>query len=85
MDQGLSDTDAALPTTLADIARLIAAADAAGAPVDPWIVELADALRATTPGTPSATDLAGMMRNDPAATIGAQEPVAPAAARLLKS
>lgn len=85
MDEGgsIQANVAALPATLDEIERLIAFARAAGTPLDPWIMELADALRDAAVETPRAADLARMMCVDPAASLGAQGPAAPAAAQLL--
>jgi hypothetical protein len=84
----MDDRHTKLRLTLDEIERLMAAADAVGAAVEPWIVELAGELRATLAGGDGGlldgAGMAGRMRSDPARSLGAQAPIAARAARILK-
>jgi hypothetical protein len=84
----MDDRQTRLRLTLGEIERLMAAADQIGAPIEPWIVELAGELRATLAGAEGGlldgAGMAGRMRSDPARSLGAQSPIAARAIQVLK-
>lgn len=83
----MADKRARLRAALHEIEELIIAAERGGAPVDPWVEQVALELRATMARdqSESASELAGLIRAEPVRSLGAQAKLAAAALRLLKS
>lgn len=72
--------------TLAEVERLLAAAERTGTPVPAWLHQLAAELRAAIPGAAIACpDVARKMLGDPRLSLGAQANVGADALRVLKS
>lgn len=76
-----------LRAALDEIEQLIAAAERGGSPVDPWVEQVALELRATMveDRADSASEVAGLIRSEPARSMGAQARLAATALRILKS
>ncbi len=72
--------------TLAEVERLLAAAERSGTAIPAWLEKLAGELRAALSGEPqSGPDLAERMRVDPGRSLGAHANVGADAVRVLKS
>lgn len=80
------DRQNGLRLALEEIERLLAIAERAGAPVEPWVEQFAAELRATAP-EPAADGaaLAGRMRSNPQDSMDAQAHLDPLAIKALKS
>jgi hypothetical protein len=80
------DRQKGLRLTLEEIERLLAIATRAGAPVEPWVEQLAAELRAALPGpAEDGVALAGRMRSNPRNSLDAQARLDPRAIKALKS
>lgn len=83
----MADGKAKLYAALDEIEALIIAAERGGAPVDPWVEQVALELRAAMvrDQAESVADVAGLIRAEPVRSLGAQARLAATALRLLKS
>lgn len=81
----MSDPQGKLRLTLDEIERLLAVAARVGAPVEPWVEQLAAELRATLPGpAEDGAEVAGRMRSNPRDSMGAQAHLDAKAINVLK-
>ena len=81
----MDDRQGRLRLTLDEIERLLAVADRVGAPVEPWVEQLAAELRAALPApVEDGARVAGRMRSNPRGSLGAQARLDPRAINLLK-
>ena len=83
----MADKRARLRATLHEIEDLIIAAERGGAPVDPWVEQVALELRSAMvqDRSESVSEVAGMIRSEPVRSLGAQARLANTALRILKS
>ncbi len=79
------DPEKKLRLTLDEIERLMAVAARVGAPVEPWVEQLAAELRAMVPvAAEDGAIVAGRMRSNPRRSLGAQAHLDPQAVNILK-
>lgn len=80
----MAHDDETLRATLEQIEQMMAQSQREGAQFPAWLIQLAVELRETLDHRSAARETPHLMRADPAASLGAQASLDPAALRALK-